>query len=146
MNHFLKFIVFSVLTVSYNSCKEKRQIHLFNLTENTGIDFTNNVENNNEFNIFSYRNFYNGGGVAIGDINNDGLADVFFTANMGSNKLYLNKGNWKFDDITAEVGFKNSGKWGTGVVMADINHDGWLDIYVCNAGFQKELARRTNYT
>ncbi|HLL44936.1 MAG TPA: CRTAC1 family protein [Segetibacter sp.] len=111
------------------------------MTENTGIDFTNNVENNNQFNIFSYRNFYNGGGVAIGDINNDGLADVFFTSNMGSNKLYLNKGNWKFDDITADAGFKNTGKWGTGVVMADINSDGWLDIYVCNAGHQKGIGQ-----
>lgn len=112
---------------------------LFQLTEGTGIDFTNKVENTPKFNIFSYRNFYNGAGVAIGDINNDGLADVFFTANMGDNKLYLNKGAWKFEDITDKAGFKHTGKWGTGVVMVDLNSDGWLDIYVCNAGYQKGI-------
>jgi hypothetical protein len=103
--------------------------------EKTGIDFSNTIHNTPEFNIFSYRNFYNGGGVAIGDINNDGLADIFFTANMGSNKLYLNKSNWQFDDISAKAGFTEKKDWSTGVVMADINHDGWLDIFVCNAGY-----------
>lgn len=103
----------------------------------SGIRFVNTVTNTKEFNIFNYRNFYNGGGVALGDINNDGLTDVFFTANMGSNKLYLNKGNLQFEDITDKSGVGGSGAWGTGVVMADINHDGWLDIYVCNAGYIK---------
>ncbi|MCW3106183.1 MAG: hypothetical protein JWQ09_689, partial [Segetibacter sp.] len=126
---FLLIFILSLLLI--NGCKEKSSSasqHLFHLVENAGIDFSNNVRNDKDFNIFSYRNFYNGGGVAIGDINNDGLADVFFTANQGENKLYLNKGNWKFDDITAKAGFIKSGKWGTGVVMADINNDGWLDI------------------
>lgn len=103
----------------------------------TGINFSNNIHSTPDFNIFSYRNFFNGGGVATGDINNDGLADVFFTANMGSNKLYLNKGNFKFEDISAKAGFTDKTQWSTGVVMVDINNDGWLDIYVCNAGYQK---------
>ena len=77
---------------------------LFTLMEKTGIEFTNTIENTPDFNIFNYRNFYNGGGVAIGDINNDGLPDVFMTANMGSNKLFLNKGNFKFEDISAKAG------------------------------------------
>ena len=102
----------------------------------TGIDFANNIQYPKDFNIFTYRNFYNGGGVAIGDINNDGLADVFFTSNMGANKLYLNKGDFKFEDITEKAGIVPKGKWSTGVVMADINSDGLLDIYVCNAGYQ----------
>jgi enediyne biosynthesis protein E4 len=100
----------------------------------TGITFTNTVTFTADFNVFKYRNFYNGAGVAIGDINNDGLADVFFTANQGNNKLYLNKGNWKFEDITLKAGVKGIHKWHTGVTMADINADGWLDIYVCNSG------------
>jgi hypothetical protein len=104
--------------------------------KNTGIDFENKIVNTKEFNIFNYRNFYNGGGVAIGDLNNDGLTDVFFTANMGSNKLYLNKGGWKFEDISESAGFKGKKKWSTGVAMVDINQDGFLDIYVCNAGYQ----------
>ncbi len=118
------------------SCKgESPKPTLFTLAESTGIQFNNAIRNTKDFNIFSYRNFYNGGGVAIGDVNNDGLADVFFTANMGSNKLFLNKGNWKFDDISAKAGFNEKRDWSTGVVMVDINRDGWLDIYVCNAGF-----------
>lgn len=107
--------------------------------KNTGIDFENKTVNTKEFNIFNYRNFYNGGGVAIGDLNNDGLADVFFTANMGSNKLYLNKGEWKFEDISESAGFKEKKKWSTGVAMVDINQDGFLDIYVCNAGYQSGI-------
>lgn len=124
------------------SCKKQSGTPaLFQLMDHTGIDFSNNIHNNKDFNIFSYRNYYNGGGVAIGDINNDGLPDVFLTANMGSNKLYLNKGDFQFEDITEKAGFVNKGKWGTGVVMADINSDGWLDIYVCNAGFQKNIGQ-----
>jgi hypothetical protein len=111
---------------------------LFSLLDSsqTGIDFTNQVENTDKFNIFNYRNFYNGGGVAIGDINNDGLSDVFMTANMSSNKLYLNKGKMKFQDISSSAFADTAIHWSTGVVMVDINNDGWLDIYVCNAGFQ----------
>ena len=102
--------------------------------DNTGIDFNNEVEDGRIENSFLFRNFYNGGGVAIGDINNDGLADVFLTSNMGDNKLYLNKGNFKFEDITAKPVLKQDSMWSTGVVFADINGDGWLDIYVCNSG------------
>ncbi|HWH69605.1 MAG TPA: VCBS repeat-containing protein, partial [Candidatus Sulfotelmatobacter sp.] len=119
------------------SCQPRTEREaLFSRLDNTGIDFRNEVRNHKDFNIFTYRNFYNGGGVAIGDVNKDGLPDVFFTANMGPNKLYLNKGDWRFEDATQKAGIKNAGKWGTGVVMADINSDGWLDIYVCNAGYQ----------
>src|SRR5438105_5369332 len=89
---------------------------LFHLEKNTGIEFENDVKNQPSFNIFTYRNFYNGGGVAIGDINNDGLPDIFFTSNTGANKLYLNKGDFQFEDITEKAGFHNEGRWGTGVV------------------------------
>lgn len=120
------------------SCDQKQDLKqepMFALMENTGIDFSNKTYNTEDFNIFNYRNFYNGGGAAIGDINNDGFADVFFTANMGSNKLYLNKGKWQFDDISDKAGIGENEEWSTGVVMADINNDGWLDIFVCNAGY-----------
>src|SRR6478736_917941 len=100
----------------------------------TGVSFKNEIEDKNEFNIFRYRNFYNGGGVAIGDINNDGLPDIFFTANMQKNHLYLNKGDFKFQDITDSAGVGGNKPWDTGVVMVDINNDGLLDIYVSNAG------------
>ena len=125
------------------SCKpEHKEPPLFELMENTGINFENPVKDGKIDNSFLFRNFYNGGGVAIGDINNDGLADVFMTSNMGSNKLYLNKGNFKFDDITDKAGFKQDSMWSTGVVFVDINNDGWLDIYVCNSGHMSDGHRR----
>ncbi len=102
--------------------------------EKTGIEFINKIANQKDFNIFKYRNFYNGGGVAIGDINNDGLADIYLTGNMVPNKLYLNKGGLKFEDITAAAGVEGNKPWSTGVNMVDINADGLLDIYVSNAG------------
>jgi hypothetical protein len=100
----------------------------------SGLDFRNDVKDDTIFNELNYRNFYNGGGVAIGDINNDGLPDVFMTANAGKNKLFLNKGNFKFEDITDKAGIVKKHKWSTGVTMADVNSDGLLDIYVCTAG------------
>lgn len=105
--------------------------------EETGISFLNSIENKKDFNIFKYRNFYNGGGVALGDINNDGLTDVFLTGNKEPNRLFLNKGDLKFDDISETAGIMGDKPWSTGVVMADINNDGFLDIYVSNAGNMK---------
>ncbi|NEW83045.1 MAG: VCBS repeat-containing protein [Mariniphaga sp.] len=99
-----------------------------------GIEFRNDITDDSVFNEASYRNIYNGGGVAIGDINNDGLPDLFMTANQGKNKLFLNKGNFKFEDITDKAGILKEQKWSTGVTMADVNGDGLLDIYVCAAG------------
>ena len=140
MKVFTVLHLIALFTIFSCSNKQAAPPTLFELKENTGITFANNIHNTKDFNIFSYRNFYNGGGVAIGDINNDGLSDVFFTANMGSNKLYVNKGNFQFEDITTKAGFVDKGKWGTGVVLVDINSDGWLDIYVCNAGFQQGIS------
>ena len=122
-----------------NKEKEDQQTTLFSLLEGekTGIDFINTVENQKDFNIFKYRNFYNGGGVAIGDVNNDGLVDIYLTANMGPNKLYLNKGNLTFEDISDSAGVTGNKPWSTGVNMVDINGDGLLDIYVSNAGNMK---------
>jgi hypothetical protein len=110
--------------------------------EQTGIRFENTVHDTDTLNILDYLYYYNGGGVAIGDINNDGLADIYFTSNQGSNKLYLNKGNLKFEDITASAGVQGTGNWKTGVTLADVNGDGWLDIYVSEVGGYKNLKGR----
>ncbi|HRD08641.1 MAG TPA: VCBS repeat-containing protein, partial [Saprospiraceae bacterium] len=134
----LLFLIIAIALASCSGPTPKNSTTLFTLLDakQTGIDFANPVENTEKFNIFSYRNFYNGGGVAIGDINNDGLADVFMTANMAANHLYLNKGNLQFEDISKKALGNDPVHWSTGVVMVDINNDGWLDIYVCNAGYQ----------
>ncbi|WP_445957000.1 VCBS repeat-containing protein [Yeosuana sp.] len=103
-------------------------------TEITGIDFSNDLVSTDEFNVYRYRNFYNGGGVAIGDINNDGLEDIYLTSNLNKNRLYLNNGNFHFEDITETANVAGTKAWSTGVSMVDINADGFLDIYVCNSG------------
>ncbi len=122
-----------------NAIIKQEELKLFTLmpSDKTGIDLVNRVKNQKSFNIFMYRNFYNGGGVAIGDINNDGLADIYMTGNMVPNKLYLNKGNLKFEDISEKAGVTGNKPWSTGVNMVDINQDGFLDIYVSNAGNMK---------
>lgn len=129
-------LIFSVLLACNDNRTATGEGELFELKDNKaiGIEFRNDLTYTSEFNVYKYRNFYNGGGVAIGDINNDGLADVFLTSNQGPNRLFLNKGNWKFEDITESAGVGGERAWSTGVTMADVNADGLLDIYVCNSG------------
>lgn len=119
---------------------ERKQQTLLELLppERTGIDFVNQLYDDENLNIITFEYFYNGAGVGILDVNNDGLKDIFFAANMSSNRLYLNKGNLTFEEITKPAGLATLGKWATGVSIVDINQDGWQDIYVCYAGpFEK---------
>ena len=102
--------------------------------EKTHIGFLNHVEYTEEYNTYTYRNFYNGAGVGMGDFNNDGLPDIYFCGNIADNKLYINKGNFVFEDVTEQAGVACPDVWSTGVSIADINGDGWLDIYVCKSG------------
>ena len=110
----------------------------------SGITFKNTLKETEALNYFNYSSIYFGGGVAVGDINNDGLIDVFFTGNQVENKLYLNKGNLQFEDITASSKISGDQRWYTGVTMVDINNDGFLDIYCSVAG--KTGIKTTNYS
>ncbi|MFK7903657.1 MAG: VCBS repeat-containing protein [Chitinophagales bacterium] len=107
-------------------------------TDQTGIAFRNQIVTGQYLNHFVFWYFYNGGGVAIGDLNNDDLPDIYFTANLVSDKLYLNKGDLKFEDISKKAGTHLSAGWRTGVNMVDINADGWMDIYICRSGWKRE--------
>lgn len=108
-------------------------------SSHSGVTFSNTLKEDDHFNIIEYLYFYNGGGVAVGDINNDSLPDIYFSSNQGSNKLYLNKGDFKFEDITESAGVRGGGNWKTGVTMADVNDDGYLDIYLCGVGNYKSF-------
>lgn len=133
------FLLFILL-----SCNKENNGKLFTELSagDTGIEFTNLVREVEEFNVLVYGYFYQGGGVAIGDINNDSLPDVYFTGNMMASKLYLNKGDWEFEDITAEAGVAAAGLWNTGTTMADVNADGFLDIYICRSAANDPDRRR----
>ncbi len=131
-----KIYFYFILIFGLISCNTKKENTLFELlpSSKTNLYFQNILEYTEELNPYTYRNFYNGGGVGIGDFNNDSLQDIFFTGNLVSNKLYLNKGNLEFEDITDKSGLNSLGIWSTGVSVVDINHDGYLDIYVCKSG------------
>lgn len=111
-----------------------RERPLFTRMEQTGISFENRIVEQDAFNVLEYEYFYNGAGVAAGDLNNDGRVDLYFTANMAPDRLYLNQGSWSFEDITEQAGIIHAPTWTTGVTMADVNGDGFLDLYVCRSG------------
>jgi enediyne biosynthesis protein E4 len=138
-------VAFALACLSFFSCeKEEKEPALFELVppEKSGVTFENKLTSTDSLNILEYLYFYNGGGVAIGDINSDGLPDLYFSGNQVSNKLYLNKGNFQFEDITDKAGVTGDGGWSTGVTMADVNGDGLLDIYVCQVGDYKQISGR----
>ncbi|HYI76434.1 MAG TPA: VCBS repeat-containing protein [Chryseolinea sp.] len=137
---------FLILTIFIFWCKhlfaQEKPLFESLSSSKTGVTFRNMLRETPKSNVLTYEYFFNGGGVAIGDINNDGLDDIYFTANMSSNKLYLNQGNFKFGDITKSAGVACTDGWKTGVTMADVNGDGWLDIYVCYSGKGEPNKRR----
>ncbi|MGF1636143.1 MAG: FG-GAP repeat domain-containing protein, partial [Cyclobacteriaceae bacterium] len=122
------FLLFSV------SCQQEKTLFKKITPKQSGITFENTIITNDSFNTITYEDIYNGGGVAVGDFNNDGLQDLFFTGNMVSSKLYINKGNLQFEDITEQAGVTTD-RWCTGVSVFDINQDGFDDIYIAVAGY-----------
>src|ERR1700760_1560892 len=126
-----RFRILLIALLFLSSCHHEDTLFTPLPAGKTHIDFTNTTDEHDLFSILYYLYYYNGGGVAVGDINNDGLPDIYFTANIkGHNKLYLNKGNFEFEDITEKAGVAGTADWCTGATMADVNGDGLLDIYV----------------
>ena len=127
----IRNIIFLSLLFILIGCKEKDTLFKNPSAEDTGLTFVNTLTESDDFNIIDYLYFYNGGGLAIGDINGDHLPDIFISGNQVKNKLYLNKGNLQFEDISDKAGIAGNSTWNTGAVMGDVNGDGLLDIYVC---------------
>lgn len=129
--------------ICFASCNNSDSLFEKISSDKSGIHFNNKIDQSDSINVLDFENVYNGGGVGIGDFNNDGLQDIYFTGNMVSNKLYLNRGHLKFDDITKEAGVDGNGRWCRGVAVVDINNDGWQDLYVCTS-IKKNPAERQN--
>lgn len=136
--------ILSLLSMVFFSCTPQAD-KMFTLMPSsvTGIDFRNPLQETEQFNVLNYGYLYNGGGVAIGDINDDGFSDIYFTGNMVGSRLYLNQGNFKFKEIAEQAGVFASGLWNTGTTMADVNGDGFMDIYVCRSA-AKDSNKRKN--
>ena len=136
-------MILILVSVGTVSAQEDSPLFKLRSSSDTGIDFDNRLTESDTLNILNQANIYNGGGVGIGDFNKDGLTDIYFAANMVSNKLYLNKGNFRFEDSTEKSKVDGQGRWCTGVSVVDINTDGWPDIYV-SASFRNDPELRTN--
>lgn len=142
-NLFLTSLWSATALVLAVSCHEKKQTLFKKLSPaESGIEFTNKINETDTFNILTYEYIYNGGGVGIGDFNNDGLQDLFFAGNKVENKIYLNRGNLKFEDVTSIASVNTTGKWNSGVALVDINNDGWMDIYVTATMLPDSLSRK----
>src|ERR1700680_4566463 len=141
MNQFrLILICLSLCWIS--ACNTKDTLFDKISSSHSGITFNNSIVENDSINPLNVVNIYNGGGVGIGDFNNDGLQDIYLTGNMVPSKLYLNKGNFQFEDITEKAGVEGMGRWARGVSVVDINNDGLMDIYICNTIYKDSLRRR----
>ena len=140
-------ILLSIIFFSCTTKKDQEERAMFEAidSKSTGISFTNKLTATPQFNMFKYMYFYNGAGVGVGDFNDDGLSDIFFSSNQGENKIYLNEGGMKFKDVTKEARIPQDGGWSTGVSVVDINNDGLLDIYVCRVGNYETLKSKNQF-
>src|ERR1700761_3070728 len=133
--------VYILCFLCFFSCKKPTLFQLIS-SSHSGVDFNNKITENDTINPLDVTNVYNGGGIGVGDFNNDGLQDIYFVGNMVPNRLYINKGDFKFEDVTEKAGVGGMGRWGRGVSVIDINNDGLMDIYVCNTIYKDPNRRR----
>src|SRR5687768_1882892 len=139
----LTYFFWLCMVLIFMSCKNERTLFEKVSSGHSGIRFNNQIIENDSINPIDVTNVYNGGGVGVGDFNNDGLQDLYFTGNLVANKLYLNKGDFSFEDITQAAGVDGGGRWCRGISVVDINNDGWMDLYV-SASMLKDPQKRQN--
>ena len=141
VSHSCYLLIFTwlVISVSIQAQNNETQFTLLDAA-NTGIAFENSLKDTKEHNILIYSNFYGGAGVGIGDFDNDGFQDIIFAGNQVGDRLYRNLGGLKFQEVTHQSGITDNGGWSSGVLVADVNNDGWLDIYIC----QRTLRQSTS--
>src|ERR1700752_3955907 len=140
----LPFIIVLLLhCLIITSCRQKHTLFQPVSSSHSGIRFNNKIVESDSLNPIDVTNIYNGGGVGIGDFNNDGLQDVYLAGNLVPSRLYINKGNLRFEDVTNTAGVNGNGRWCKGVTVVDINNDGWMDLYIC-ASMKKDPLQRKN--
>ncbi len=142
LSYYLSIV--TIVVIGFSSCQDSSHLFTRVSSEQSGIIFNNVITVSDSMNILDYEYLYNGGGVGVGDFNNDGLEDLFFSGNMVNNALYLNEGDLKFKDITDQAGISSTGQWSSGIAVVDINADGLLDIHVCNNTWEDKELRKNN--
>ncbi|MEO7046307.1 MAG: VCBS repeat-containing protein, partial [Ferruginibacter sp.] len=140
--NFFRPICIASLFLYLTACHNRQALFEEISSSHSGITFNNKITENDSINPMDIVNIYNGGGIGISDFNNDGLQDIYFGGNMVAGKLYLNKGNFKFEDITEKAGVGGMGRWERGISVVDINNDGLMDIYISNTIYKDSLRRR----
>ncbi|GAA5220097.1 VCBS repeat-containing protein [Membranihabitans marinus] len=138
----VKYSGWLVLLILLTSCQKRETLFVKLPARTTGINFQNTLKESPDFNVLKYTYFYNGGGVSAGDVNNDGLIDLYFIGNLVASQLYINQGDLHFEEVAQSAGVRAEGWWNTGTTMADVNGDGWLDIYVCRSAAENPDGRK----
>jgi hypothetical protein len=140
----MKTYLLFILAATLLSCTEKPRFELLD-SKKTGVDFSNSINDSDSLHVLNFEYIYNGAGVGIADLNNDGRQDIVFTANQEAPRIYLNEGKFRFSDISSAFEGLNGGQWYSGVAFADINNDGWMDVYLTCTAYDDSIKRKNRF-